>query len=259
MRTFLHELLGPDGIVHYPDTKQPDHMFAQGSALYAMVTDFDDSRDPASVSRIRALIAGLNRAARQESDYLWFPQVATSIAPCSHQAAYQILPVVRFYELTKDSAALRYAERLARSPLYHDPYRDKEGVITKPGWEGHLHAWMDTYFPEFCAAREPAGSSSRPAVVKRAHRICLEWVKATHTSPFGWVAIRWVLRPARPTPSTSAIRLALELIREGWRTENTNGNIQPFVRNQLVENRFRDVSGLAIQDPRSCTRARRSL
>ena len=51
MRTFLHALLGPDGIVHNPETKQPDHMFAQGSALYALVTDYDDSRDQKALSR----------------------------------------------------------------------------------------------------------------------------------------------------------------------------------------------------------------
>ena len=246
MRTFVHALLGPDGIVHNPETKQPDHMFAQGSALYALVTDYDDSRDPASVPRIRAFIAGLNRAARHESDYLWFPQVATSIAPCSHQAAYQILPVVRFYELTKDKAALDYAERLARWPFYHDSTVTKEGVITKPGWEGHLHAWMDTYSGILRCARA-GGRLDKPAVVKRAHSL-FEWVKATHTSPFGWVADSVGSKTCETDTITSAIRLALELIREGW-TEYWD-DIERFVRNQLVENQFRDVSGLAIQDPK---------
>ena len=246
IRTFLNALIGQDGIVHNPETKQPDHMFAQGSALYALVTDYDDSRDPRSASRIRALITGLNRAARHENDYLWFPQVATSIAPCSHQAAYQVLPVVRFFELTGDKAALHYAERLARWPFYHDSTVTEEGVITKTGWEGHLHAWMDTYSGILRCVRA-GGDLDKAAVVKRAQSL-FEWVKASHTSPFGWVADSVGSKTCETDTITSAIRLALELIREGW--TGYWDDIERFVRNQLVENQFRDVSRLAIQDPR---------
>jgi hypothetical protein len=246
IRAFLNSLIGPDGLVHNPDTKQPDHMFAQGSALYALVTDFDDSRDPALAERIRSLIAGLNRVARQESDYLWFPQVATSIAPCSHQAAYQVLPVVRFYELTGDKAALRYAQRLAHWSVYHDPTVTQEGVITKTAWEGHLHAWMDTWSGVLRCARA-GGDLDRTAVVQRAQKL-FEWVKATHTSPFGWVADSVGSKTCETDTITSAIRLALELIREG-RTEYWD-DIERFVRNQLVENQFRDVSRLGISDAR---------
>jgi hypothetical protein len=245
IRTFLNTLIGPDGIVHNPETKQPDHMFAQGSALYALVTGYDDSRDAAMASRIRAFITGLNSAARHENDYLWFPQVATSIAPCSHQAAYQVLPVVRFYELTGDKAALHYAERLARWPFYHDSTVTEDGVITKTGWEGHLHAWMDTYSGILRCARA-SGNLDKAAVVKRAQSL-FEWVKASHTSRFGWVADSVGSKTCETDTITSAIRLALALVREGcheyW------DDIERFVRNQLIENQFREVSSLAIQDP----------
>lgn len=246
IRSFVNSLIGPDGIVYNPETKQPDHMFAQGSALYALVTDYDDSRDPKLAGRIQAFIAGLNRAARQESDYLWFPQVATSIAPCSHQAAYQVLPVVRFYELTRDADALDYAERLARWSFYHDATVTEDGVITKTAWEGHLHAWMDTYSGMLRCARA-GGKLDKAAVVQRAHRL-FEWVKANHTSPFGWVADSVGSKTCETDTITSAIRLARELIREG-RTGYWD-DIERFARNQLVENQFRDVSRLNIQDPR---------
>ncbi|MFN7993557.1 MAG: hypothetical protein U0Q18_08150 [Bryobacteraceae bacterium] len=245
IRKFVGGLFGPDGIVHNPEKKQPDHMFAQGSALYALVTDYDDSRDPKLKEKIRAFIAGLGHAARQESDYLWFPQVATSIAPCSHQAAYQVLPVVRFYELTRDEAALHYAERLARWSFYHDPTVTADGVITKTAWEGHLHAWMDTYSGMLRCARA-GGKLDRPAVVRRAH-LLFEWVKANYTSPFGWVADSVGSQTCETDTITSAIRLALELIREGW--TGYWDDIERFVRNQLIENQFRDVSRLGIQDP----------
>lgn len=245
IRAFLYSLFGPDGIVHNPESKQPDHMFAQGSVLYALVTDYDDARDPKLLPQIRAFIAGLNRAARQEADYLWFPQVATPIAPCSHQAAYQVLPVVRFYELTGDPTALHYAERLARWPFYHDPTVTETGVITKTAWEGHLHAWMDTYSGLLRCARA-GGKLDRAAVVKRA-QLLFEWVKANYTSPFGWVADSVGSKTCETDTITSAIRLALELIHEG-RTGYWD-DIERFVRNQLVENQFRDVGKLDIRDP----------
>jgi glycerol uptake facilitator-like aquaporin len=66
-------------------------MFSQGSALYGLVTDFNAGNDPALGRRIEALIGGLDRRDQHEADYLWFPEVATSIAPCAHMAAYQVL------------------------------------------------------------------------------------------------------------------------------------------------------------------------
>src|SRR6266568_2795227 len=114
IRQFLLSLFDERGVIRNPDQKAPDHMFAQGSALYGLVTDFELSRDPTLRLRIEKFIAGLDGMAVHEKDYLWFPQVATKIAPCSHQAAYQVLPVVRFYELTGYAPALTYAERLSR-------------------------------------------------------------------------------------------------------------------------------------------------
>lgn len=145
MRQFVLALLNEQGVVWNPDMKAPDHMFAQGSALYGLVTDFEASGDTALRVRIENLITGLDRLAVHESDYLWFPQVATKIAPCSHQAAYQVLPVVRFYELTGYAPALKHADQLGRWAFYHDPTVTADGVITKTFWEGHLHAWMDTF------------------------------------------------------------------------------------------------------------------
>ena len=160
VRRYLDSLIGPDGIVQNPDTGAPDpvaidgtiviappvpvahthlptgtvDMFSQGSALYGLVTDYETGRRPELKPRIERFIARLDALARHEPDYLWFPQVATSIAPCSHMAAYQVLPIVRFYELTHYVPALRYAEHLSRWAFYHDPTVTVHGIITKPGW-----------------------------------------------------------------------------------------------------------------------------
>jgi hypothetical protein len=90
------------------------------------------------------------------------------------------------------------------------------------------------------------GKLDRTAVVRRAH-LLFEWVKANYTSPFGWVADSVGSQTCETDTITSAIRLALELIREGW--TGYWDDIERFVRNQLVENQFRDVSQLGIQDP----------
>jgi hypothetical protein len=246
IRRFFESLFDSTGLVYNPALKQTDHMFAQGSALYALVTEFEERRDPKVRTRIENFIGGLNRVAVQERDYLWFPQVATKKGACPHQAAYQILPAVRFYELTGYAPALRFAARLSRWPLYHEDTVTPSGVITKTGWEGHLHAWMDTFSGIIRCARAGAPELDRREITERAYRL-FEWVKTNDTSPFGWVADSVGAKTCETDTITSAIRLALELIREGhvqyW------NDIERFVRNQLVENQFRNLDTLHIADP----------
>ena len=245
IREFLIAQLGSDGLVLHADRKGPDHMFSQGSALYGLVTDYDAGRDPAQRRQIADLIAGLDRHARYEADYIWFPDVATQVAPCAHMAAYQVLPIVRFYELTSDRVALQYAERLSRWAFYHDPTVSPEGMITKTAWEGHLHAWMDTYSGLIRCARVGTGLD-RKEVVTRSQKL-YEWVKQNYTSPYGWVADSVGSETCETCTISSAMRLALELIKEGH-TEHWN-DIERFVRNQVVENQFRDIDHLGIADP----------
>ena len=244
IRQFLLSLFDERGVIWNPDQKTPDHMFAQGSALYGLVTDFELSRDPALRIRIEKFIAGLDGMAVHEKDYLWFPQVATKIAPCSHQAAYQVLPVIRFYELTGYAPALNYAEQLSCWAFYHDPTVTSDGVITQTFWEGHLHAWMDTFSGIIRCSRAGRGLD-HGAVVERSQRL-YEWVRATYATPFGWVADSVGSQTCETDTITSFIRLALELIKEGH-TEYWD-DIERFVRNQLVENQFHDVSCLNISE-----------
>jgi hypothetical protein len=246
IRTFFNSLFDSTGLVYNPVLKQPDHMFAQGSALYALVTDFEQSRDIAVRTRIEKFIEALNKSATQERDYLWFPQVATKKGACPHQAAYQVLPAVRFYELTGYTPALRFAARLSRWPLYHDDTVTANGVITKTGWEGHLHAWMDTYSGILRCARTGTPDLDHREISERAYRL-FDWVKANYTSPFGWVADSVGATTCETDTITSAIRLALELIKEGH-PEYWN-DIERFVRNQLVENQFNNLEILHLTDP----------
>src|SRR5262245_835977 len=99
IREFLNSLF-KDGVVSGEDQEGIDHMFAQGSALYALVSDYESNPHAALRARIERFILALERLAVQEADYSWYPQVATKIAPCSHMGGYQIFPMVRFYEST---------------------------------------------------------------------------------------------------------------------------------------------------------------
>ncbi len=90
IRQFLLSLL-QNGVIGNPDQKTPDNMFSQGSALYALVTGYEAQPTPAGRVRIEHFVESLSRLAVHTGDYLWFPQVATKIAPCSHMAAYQVL------------------------------------------------------------------------------------------------------------------------------------------------------------------------
>jgi hypothetical protein len=245
IRKYVVGLLGPSGLVMNPELNRPDHMFSQGSALYGLVADFEDGRDPSIKQHIEALIAGLDEHAKQAPDYLWFPDVATPISPCAHMAAYQVFPVVRFYELTGYPKALKYAERLSRWAFYVDKTVTADGVITKTGWEGHLHAWMDTYSGIICCARA-GGNLNLQEVVARSRKL-FDWVKLNETTPYGWVADSVGSTTCETCTISSAIRLALELIKEGH-TEYWN-DIERFVRNQLIQNQFRNVDQLGIKDP----------
>jgi hypothetical protein len=139
---------------------------------------------------------------------------------------------------------LRYAERLSRWAFYHDPTVTNRGEITKTGWEGHLHAWMDTYSGIIRCARA-GGNLDRKEVVTRAH-LLFEWVKQNYTTPYGWVADSVGSETCETCTISSAIRLALELIKEGhagyW------DDVERFVRNQAIQNQFRDVDSLGIED-----------
>jgi len=55
-----------------------------------------------------------------------------------------------------------------------------DGVIGKTGWEGHLHAWMDT-FSEIVRCWRAGHAFGHGYVATRCWKV-YEWVRATQTS-----------------------------------------------------------------------------
>jgi hypothetical protein len=246
LRAFLESLFGPSGLVMDIDKDAPDHMFAQGSALYGLVKLFEDGRDVGIQARIESFIRSLLAHATVVEDYVIYPDCATASASCSHMAGYQIFPVMRFYELTGFQPALELAEGLSKWAFHHDDTITPDGIVTRIGWEGHLHAWMDTLSGVMrCARVSP--HLDRGLVVERCRKT-YDWVRANCATAFGWVPDF----PTSPSSETCAIssmmRLALELIAEGY--DSYWNDVERFLHNQLLENQFRDVDHLGIADPR---------
>jgi hypothetical protein len=163
-------------------------------------------------------------------------------------AGYQIVPLVRFYELTGHEPALQLAQKLSRWAFYHDDTIDAQGVVTRIGWEGHLHAWMDTLSGVVQCSRVSGGAlGEHRAIVERCKKT-YDWVRATNATAFGWVPDF----PTSPTSETCAIssmmRLALELVAEGY--GDYWNDLERFTRNQLIENQFCEVDSVGIRDPR---------
>src|SRR6516165_6463562 len=105
---------------------------------------------------------------------------------------------------------------------------------------------MDTYSGILRCARAGTPDLDHDEIAERTYRV-FEWVKANYTSPFGWVADSVGATTCETDTITSAIRLALELIKEGH-PEYWN-DIERFVRNQLVENQFNNLEILHLTDP----------
>ncbi|MBN1899696.1 glycoside hydrolase family 127 protein [Candidatus Sumerlaeota bacterium] len=244
---FLKLLLHNDlHIVMDIDKNAPDHAFSQGSALYGLVMLYEDTKDLSTRKLMENYILGLRQHAIPRGDHAIYPNVATTNGPCSHMAGYQICPLIRFFELTGFDPALDLAENLSLWSFYHDDTIDAQGIITKSGWEGHIHAWADALSGIMQCARHSKKLSREETAIRC--RKTYDWLRSTQVTDFGWTPDF----PGSPTSETCAIssmmRLALELIREGhgqyW------NDWERFTRNQLIENQFRNVDFLNIKDAR---------
>jgi hypothetical protein len=235
---YLLKLLGPDGLVHDPDSGKVDHAFSQGSALYGLVTWFEDSGDPAVRAAIERLISGLLRRVERQGDQLVDSTVKLPESCGSHLVGYQIYPAIRFYELTGYPEAMTLAEGLTQWVL-NDPVLGADGAITKAlSWEGHIHSWLDALAGCTRAARN-SPRLDRQKIIARC-RAVYDWVRRTNATDFGWIATFPTHGSSETCAISSAIRLALELAASGY--PEYLDDVERFVRNQVVEAQFRDLN-----------------
>jgi len=238
---YLLKLLGPDGLVHDPDTGAVDHSFSQGSALYGLLAWFEDSGDPAIRTAIERLISGQLARMERQGDQLVDKTVKLEQASGSHLAGYQIWPIIHFYELTGYRDALTLAEGLMRWAMA-DPVLGPNGEITKAlSWEGHIHSWLEALAGCIRTARN-SSSLDREQIIRRC-KATYDWVQRTNATSFGWIATFPTHGSCETCAISSAIRLALELAATGH-TEYFD-DVERFVRNQVVEAQFCDLSAYA--------------
>ncbi len=246
---YLLSVIGPDGVVHIPDTGNVDHMFAQGSALFGLLAWYEDSGSAAARSGMDRMIRGLRALAEDHGDYLTYASVKLEQSSGSHLAGYQIFPLVRYYELTGSAEALSLAEGLTRWAVEHDPTIGPDGEILKAlSWEGHVHSWFETMAGAVRAARV-SPRLDHAKVLSRARAI-YDWVKRTNGSDFGWYATFPTFGSCETCGIGSAVRLLLELAQSGH-PEYLN-DIERCVRNQVIEAQFRNPAVLARKDITVC-------
>ncbi len=238
---YLLKLLGPDGLVHDPQTGAVDHSFSQGSALYGLLAWFEDSGDPAVRTAIERLISGQLARMEHQGDQLVDKTVKLEQSSGSHLAGYQIWPSIRFYELTGYADALTLAEGLTRWAMA-DPVLGANGEITKAlSWEGHIHSWLETLAGCARTARN-SRSLNREQIIRRC-QATYDWVQRTNATSFGWIATFPTHGSCETCAISSAIRLALELAASGH--AEYLDDVERFVRNQVVEAQFRDLNAYA--------------
>jgi hypothetical protein len=235
---YLFKLLGPDGLVHDPQTGAIDHSFAQGSALYGLLAWFVDTGDPVVRAAIERLISGQLERTERNGDMLIDPTVKLAESSGSHLAGYQIYPVIRFYELTGYADALTLAEGLTRWAV-SDPVLGPNGEITKSlSWEGHIHSWLETMAG--CARTARTFPSPEREKTIGQCRAVYDWVQRSNATSFGWIATYPTGGSSETCAISSAIRLALELAAAGY--PEYLDDVERFVRNQVVEAQFKSLA-----------------
>ena len=235
LRTFLFNLIAPDGLIQNGDTRQPDHPFAQGSALYGLLAWFKDSQNAVVRAALEEMISGVLKACVREQDDLIQPAAKLPQSSGSHLAGYQIWPAICFYELTGYADALKLAEGLARSVM-NDPVLSPSGEITLArSSEGHMQSWLDTLAGCVRTARHVQSLRSQGAI--EGCRAVYDWVMRTNATRFGWVAMFPGHGSCETCAISAAIRLALELVASGQ--PQYLDDVERFIRNHLVESQFR--------------------
>jgi hypothetical protein len=193
---------------------------------------FKDSGDTSVRSAMERLITGLLHSCTRDGLQLIQPGAKLEQSSGSHLAGYQIWPVIRFFEMTGYRDALTLAEGLTQWVM-HDPVLDADGTITLAlSWEGHIHSWLDTLAG--CARTAKHSPLLTDAGVMRGCRAVYDWVMRTNATRFGWIATFPGHGSCETCAISSAIRLALEL--------GKFDDVERFVRNQVIEAQFRDLS-----------------
>ena len=263
-RRFLDTLFdAPDGLSWRPESpyrRRAAHMFDQSSVLFGLVTWFMESEDRKVVGRLDRLINGLHGIAEWHGDWCFYPlEVYTpkgwtedydefrdgrkivKADPC-HEGGRQIMPLVRYYELTGYDRALHLAEGLAEFVIHHSGVFKEDGgyIEHKSRVACHVHSRLGTAAGIIRLGR----ISGRADWLEWAKRV-FDWSLSNVASSFGWVSERAdsIVGGCETCCITDMLELAINLAENGhpgyWDIA------ERMIRNHLLESQCPDTGGFS--------------
>lgn len=221
-----------------PWSRHEADMFSQRSPMIALLDLYMLNEEPDARRSLDKLVKGLLRVAVHSNDYCYYPNETYTKNGWDVDSGYgepawygvQILPLVRFYEVTGSRDALVLAKKLVNNVVYHcDAFAD-DGSFS-----GHTHSRMGTT----AGVLRFGMATNKREYIEWAKRV-YEWAKAQGTE-FGWFPE--VVEPGRDCETCAIVDMidcAIMLAKAGY--HKYWGDVERYARNQLVENQLRDVS-----------------
>lgn len=176
--------------------------FDQARVLWALLTWYEDTRDPAVLRRLQELVDGLYRVMVKRDGYGYYDRptftpglvVDQDAPPMPHQFYFsgtQIHPLIECAKRLGLERAREMAVRLTNYIVDHSTYFRPDGQWHCPGkegqeWEsglldGHTHSRFAT-IAGIATLGVAENRSDLVAFAKRAY----DWFAANHCSSFGW-------------------------------------------------------------------------
>ena len=253
----------PDGLSWRPETpfrRRAAHMFDQSSVFFGLVAWWEESRDPAVAAHLDRLVEGLSTIAEWHQAWCRYPlEVYTPSGwrvdhdefrdhrqnvpadPC-HEGGRQIMPLVRFYEMSGHEGARRLAEGLTRYIIRHSGVFEPDGSFLERQARaaGHVHSRLAT-----AAGILRLGQVTGNAEWMDWARTVFCWALSHVASSFGWVSERAhnSIGGCETCAITDALDLAITLAQNGhpeyWDVA------EAFARNHLLESQCPQTGGFS--------------
>ncbi len=233
-------------------------MFCQSRALMALTTWYLETGDQMVEERIERLIEGLWNVAAHQDDFCYYPGHRYSPNGWTGVSAYdakdlgpgalpaygvlQILPLMRYWESSESSAAIRLIRALTNFFVHHSAVVRPDG-----SFRGHLHSWG--ILPSTVGALKYAIALENEELMRWCAGVG-NFIVA-NSSSFGWVpdGIDYDdgILTGETCCCTDLIHLGLKLAEVG--AVECLDFVEIMIRNQLLENQVRDVSHLKFASP----------
>lgn len=248
-------LAWPHAALGEPETAD---MFCQSRALIGLTSWFMESGEAHIQDAIERLADGLWNIVAKKDDFCYYlghryspngwtgvsAYEAKDLGPTALPAygVLQILPLTRYWEITKSPAA----ERLIRGLLNF--FVRESGIVKADGsFTGHLHSWG--ILPSTAGVLRYAMATGNEELILWCKRV---WdFILSHCSSFGWVpdgiGMGDGIITGETCCDTDLIHLGVKLAECGY--EECMDYVEIMVRNQLLENQVRDTSGFEFASP----------